>query len=143
MTPSLLNVSPAFLLEMLNGGALTPETLWLVLLGIYLSKEARRRGLHTLDWFSLPPSMNLILAIFISDAGVQLKSLTVWIWRRFEGAGQFGAVQELLLVIGSALIVAGFLCKIRALTRPDHGNWPWLAACGLTIAATIALLLTR
>lgn len=135
----------AFFLEMLNGGAVTPETLWLVLLGVYLVKEARRRReAHApVNWLGLPPSMNLILAVFICDTGVQLRSLTIWIWRRFDGAAEFSSLQTGLLIAGGLLIVIGTLCKIRALTQPDHGNGPWLRAAGLTIAVLALMLVFR
>lgn len=133
----------AFFLEMLNGGAITPELLWLVLLTIYLSKESKRRGLHALDWFSLPPSMDFMLAIFVVDAGVWLRSVTVWIWRRFDGAGEFSSVQQVVLAIGGFLIVVGYLCKIRAITRPDHGAGPWLASMAATAIVLVAMLVFR
>lgn len=133
----------AFFLEMLNGGAITPELLWLVLLAIYLSRESKRRGLRALDWFALPPSMDLMLAVFISDAGVWLRSVTIWAWRRFDGAGEFNAAQQTLLIIGGAMIVVGFLCKIRALTRPDHGSRPYLVAAASTAIVLIAMLVFR
>lgn len=135
--------SSAFFLEMLNGGALTPETLWLVLLGTYLVRESKDRGLNPFDWFHLPPSMDLIVAVFICDAGVQIRSLTIWYWRRFGGAGEFTQVETFLLTLGGALIVMGYLCKIRAWTYPDHGNRPWLVAAASTAAALLALLLLR
>lgn len=137
-----MSSSSAFFLEMLNGGAITPEFLWLVLLGIYLSRESQRRGLHWSDWFSLPPSMNLILAVFIADAGVWLRSLIVWNWRR-TGAGEFNEAELLGLIVGGALIVLGFLCKIRAMTEPDHGPGPWLASAGLTALVLVAMLVFR
>lgn len=133
----------AFFLEMLNGGAITPETIWLVLLGIYLARESKRRHLRAFDWFSLPAGMDLILAVFISDAGVQIRSLTIWTWRRFGGAGEFSHLQTGLLTLGGALIVIGSLCKIRALTRPEYGNGPWFLAMALTGIALVALLLFR
>lgn len=133
----------ALFLEMLNGGAVTPELMWLVLLAIYLSKETKRRGLHAFDWFSLPPSMDLILAVFVSDAGVWLRSVTIWAWRRFDGAGEFNTAQQMLLIAGGALIVVGFLCKIRALTKPDHGSRPYMVAVVSTIVVLIAMLVLR
>lgn len=129
-------------LELLNGSAVTPELLWLVMIGLYLSKEARRRGLHALDWFNLPPSMNFMLAIFISDLGIWLKTFTVWLWRR-SGAGPFNELEITLLAVSGVLILLGPLCKIRALTAPDHGRGPWLVALGWTIAIAAAMLVFR
>lgn len=129
----------AFFLEILNGGAVTPEFLWLVLLTTYLSRESRRRGLRFYDWFRLPPSMNLILAVFIFDFAILARSWVIWAWRRFDGADEFGASQTAAMVISGALIVFGSLCKIRAMTYPEYGNWPWLAATFLTIISVVGL----
>jgi len=130
--------------EVLNGGAITPEVLWLLLLGIYLYREARRRGLHGFDWFNLPPSMDLIVAVLISDLGVTIRSTTIWIWRKFYGAPPyFSDVQSTLLMVGAALIVVGFLCKIRAMTAPDHGDGPWLLATVSTVVVIAAMLVMR
>jgi hypothetical protein len=134
-------MNTAFFLEILNGGAVTPEWIWLAILAAYLSRESRRRGLHIFDWSHLPPSMNLILAVFIVDASVVTRSLVIWAWRRFDHAGDFGPGQTAFLVVSGFFIVVGTLCKIRALTYADYGRWPWLAACVVTLAGMIALII--
>lgn len=132
----------AFFLEMLNGGAITPELIWLVLLTRYLVRESHRRGLHAWDWFKLPPSMNLMLAIFIVDSGTWIRSVIIWLWRR-NGAGDFNDIQVTGLMFGGALIVLGFLCKIRALTKPDEGDRPWLRSAAISAVALITMLAVR
>ncbi len=134
-------MSPAFFLEILNGGAVTPELIWLCILTVYLCKESKRRDLHPLDWFHLPPSMNLILAIFIFDAAIVSRSWIIWGWRRFDAAGDFGPMQTLALSISGFFILAGTLCKIRAWTHLDYGNWPWLVAGIATALSVIALII--
>jgi hypothetical protein len=134
-------MSSAFFLEILNGGAVTPEFIWLCLLAVYLSRESRRRGLRFFDWFHLPPSMNLILAIFIFDLSILTRSWVVWAWRRFDDGGNFAAWQTTALVVSGAFIVIGTLCKIRALTYPDHGNWPWLLSAQLTAIGILGLII--
>ena len=137
-------MNAALFLELLNGGAVTPEAIWLVLLTIYLAKEAKRRGLRRFDSLHLPPSMNLILAIYVCDAGVTIRSVTVWFWRRFGGGhSDFGPIESGLLTIGGALIVWGFLCKIRAITAPDHGDGPWITAMLASAIAIVALVVLR
>ncbi len=121
-------MNPAFFLEILNGSAVTPEFISLLILGLYLCREARRRGLRFFDWFKLPAGMNLILAVFIFDTAILTRSWVIWGWRRFDGAGEFGVYQTALLVISGIFILVGSLCKIRALTYLDYGNGPWLAA---------------
>jgi hypothetical protein len=136
-------MNSAIFREMVNGAAVTPELICLVLLAVYLSKESRRRGLNSLDWFHLPPSMNLVLAIFIFDLGVTIRSTTIWIWHRFYNSGDMGDVLGAFLILGGILIVVGALCKIRALTEPDHGFRPWLLAAALTAIAIIVLVALR
>jgi len=126
-------------LEILNGGTVTPDLIWMILLGFYLSRESKRRGLHALDWFHLPPSMNLVLAVFICDLGVWIRSSTLWIWR-YLGASDFTKLDTGLLIFGGVLIVVGYLCKIRALTEPDHGRKPWLIAGAMTVIAILVLI---
>jgi hypothetical protein len=131
----------SLLLEILNGAAVTPEFLWLVLLGVYLSRESKRRGLHWFNWFSLPPSMNLMLAIFVFDSAILTRTWVIWAWRRFDGATQFGPSQTTILIISGSFVLIGALCKIRALTHPDWGNGPWLAATGVTVVSAVALVI--
>lgn len=130
----------AFFLEVLNGSAVVPEWIWLAILGNYLSMESKRRGLRFFDWLHLPPSMNLILAVFLFDAAIVTRSVVIWGWRRFDHAGDFGAVQTAALIISGIFIMLGILCKIRALTHPDYGNGPWLAASAVTVVGVAALI---
>jgi hypothetical protein len=129
-----------FFLEILNGGAVTPELIWLGILSVYLSRESRRRGLRWFDWFHLPPSMNLMLAIFIFDSAIVGRSWVVWAWRRFDGGGDFAAWHVTALIITGFFILAGTLCKIRAMTYPDLGNGPWLAATTVTVVSIVGLV---
>lgn len=139
---SQFRVDSAMFLEFLNGGAITPELLWMLLIGKYLHAEARRRGLHGFNWLSLPPNMNFMLAIFICDTGVWLRSTTIWAWR-FFGAGDFGVIETSLLVAGGALIFIGYLCKIRALTYPEEGRGPWVKAAALSVVVLVAMVVFR
>src|SRR5438093_901854 len=100
-------MSPDFFLEILNGGAVTPELIWLCILTVYLIKESRRRGLRWFQWFHLPPSMNLILAIFIFDAAIVSRSWIIWGWRRFDSASDFNPVQTMSLSVSGFFILAG------------------------------------
>jgi hypothetical protein len=137
-------VNASLFFEVLNGGAVTPEIVWLVLLGVYLFREGRRRGVRGWGWLNLPPSMNLVVAMFVCDLGISLRSATVWAWRRFQGGvGDFSVLQSSLLLAGCALIIVGSLCKIRALTKPDHGDRPWLIALASAIVAILVLLALR
>lgn len=133
-------MNTAFFLEILNGGAVTPELIWLCIITVYLVKESHRRGLHPLDWFHLPPSMNLIVAIWIFDAAIATRSWVVWAWRRFDGGGEFAMWHLTALTVSGLFILVGTLCKIRAWTHPDYGNGPWLAACGATVLSIVALV---
>lgn len=127
-------------LEILYGTAGLPELLWLVLLTVYLSRESNRRGLRWHDWFKLPPSMNLILAVFLVDLAFSIRAILIWLWRR-GGSGEFNDIQIAILIIAGAMVIVGTLCKIRAITHPDYGNGPWLTACGVTVVSLIGLVI--
>jgi len=120
-----------FLLELHGRGAILPEGIWLVLLTMYLVKETRRRGLGWYDWLHLPPGMNFILAIYICDLGVVIQSIGFSLW------------QWWMLVVGGALVVVGFLCKIRALTVEDLGNRIWLWSGGAALLLFLLLVTVR
>lgn len=126
------------LLELLNGAAFTPELLCLAILANYLAREARDRGLRWFDWFHLPANMDLVLAVLICDFGLFARTTITWAWR-FFGMGDFNAAQVAGLVGGGVFITLGFLCKIRALTRPDYGNGPWIVSSILCAVSTAAV----
>lgn len=123
------------LLELLNGSSITPSLLLMGVLTHYLSRQSRERNLRWFDWYRLPADMDLILAMFICDFGWFARSAITWGWR-FFGMGDFNAAQVAGLTGGGVIVALGLLCKIRALTRPDYGDGPWLVSMGMTIAVT-------
>lgn len=128
------------LFELLNGSSVAPILLLQAWMVRYLAIEARKRGLRWWSWLRLPAHMDLVLAMFVFDAGVLARSFVSWAWR-FFGSADFSAAEAAGLVAGGALIALGALCKIRALTRPDSGNGPWLASAAVTALAVAVLLL--
>lgn len=134
-------VDPSLMLELLNGGSMLLSVFFLVFLGVYLVREARSRKLTVGDWMlgRLPPSVNLAVAIFVFDFGTLIRANVIWVWRRFYDAADFGPVQVASLIIGAAFMTFGALCKIRAVTRLNYGDWPWLAA---GVAALLFLLMS-
>ena len=124
-------------LEILNGAALLPVMICLVLLGRYISLEAVRRGLHALDWWHLPPSMSFALAIFIFMAFVGMRYLATVI---FYSIGQ--NVAPLAVLFGFAMVgmIIGLLCTIKAITEPEYGKLPWLASTAATLCFMTVLL---
>ncbi len=129
----------AHLLEALNGAALLPVFLSLLFLGFYLSRESRRRGLGALNWFHLPPSMNLVFAMFVFNLGIAIRLATTFLWYLI---GEKLAPLQFLFLVAIVLIIMGALCKIKALTDPEYGRGPWLAAI-LGTGVLLALLLFR
>jgi len=129
-------MNSAALSELLSSSVPFPAAVWLTLLGIYLANESTRRGLHPLDWFNLPPSMNLIVAVFVGDAGDLIRAIGVLAWRRDGGSGEFSPFVTACFLVSGALVVMSMLCKIRAWTLPDHGHAPWL----LTLAGGVLLV---
>lgn len=126
------------ILAVLNGAAIFPALVGLVLLALYLARESRRRGLRSMDWLKLPPSMNLVLAMFIFDVGVCLRMVATWIW--YASGEQLAAIEN-LLGLTYLVMTIGQLCKIRALTQPDYGTVPWLVVSVLTVTTASLLFL--
>lgn len=136
------NVSAPILLELFNGGALILEGLFLLWALRYLWLESKRRNLRIRDWFYLPPSMSLVVAVIVFDFSSWLRSLVVWSWRRFYEAGAFQPWHTDILLAAGAIGVLGALCKIRAVTKPDYGSAPWLFCTGLIVVYVVMSLLT-
>src|SRR5271165_6552563 len=131
-------------LEILDGGGAILGFFYLVWAANYLRRETSRRHLGFSDWFNglLPPSMHLVVAIFVFDLGVFIRTTVMWVWR-MRGAKDFGPIEIGLLGFGGAVVIAGALCKIRAITKPDFGDGPWLAAAGAVALFVIATVWFR
>lgn len=126
------------ILEILNGAALMPVTICLVLLTTYLCREAVRRGLHALDWWHLPPSMSLALAMFVFVAFVGLRYLATVI---FYSIGQQVQPLAILFVFSIIGMIIGLLCTIKAITEPEYGKMPWMVSVGATICIVAVMIL--
>lgn len=143
MTMASPNVGAPFLLELFNGGVVLLEGLFLLWALRYLWLETRRRNLTFHSWWrdGFPPSMGFIVAVIVFDFSGWLRSFVVWTWRRFNNAGSFSQWQLYTLIAAGVIGVIGALCKIRAVTKPDYGNEPWLICLALVIvfiAASVA-----
>jgi hypothetical protein len=138
-------VDPNLPLELLNGGGMVVEFFFLGWMCRYLWKETRRRKLGFLAWSrgALPPSMNFALAVVVFDIGVWVRSVDIWVWRRFFGAAAFNLAMIMILAGGAVAILLGSLCKVRAITKPDFGNSPWLISLAATVAFIAGSLLFR
>lgn len=125
---------PALPLEILNGVGVILAVCFLIFLTVYLAREHKARNLRLWDWFfRLPPSMHLVVAIYVFDLGVVVRAGVIWIWRRFFAGGDMTLTQLSLLLFGAGIIAIGSLCKIRAISKPTFGNWPWVAALGIVL----------
>lgn len=128
-------IDPALPLELLNGAGMVLEFCFLSLMALYLWKETRRRNLGFFEWSHghLPPSMNFAIAVMVCDGGVWVRAVVIWAWRRIFGGGDFSNWQAAALAFGALLIVTGSLCKIRAISKPEYGNMPWVLAAVATV----------
>ena len=140
MTIMSHDVTP-ILLEFSNGGVMVLEGLFLLWALRYLWLEYRRRNLSTKDWFKLPPSMSFIVAVIVFDFSVWLRAVAIWSWRKFYGAAAFPDWQIVLLLVAGVIGVVGALCKIRAVTKPDYGDEPWLICIAILIVFIIISVL--
>lgn len=144
-----LRFDPNMPLELLNGCGMVVEVIFLVWMAKYILVEARFRHLTWRHWVSgdLPYSVNFVVAVFFFDAGVCLRSIAIWVWRRFFDAGDFGVGQIAMLALGGVLIVFGGLCKLRAVTNPDFsGTWPyrpWIRAAFVVVLFALGSIVFR
>lgn len=135
-------IDSALPLELLNGAGMVLEFCFLSLMALYLWRETRRRGLGISEWAhgGLPPSMNFAIAVMVCDGGVWVRAVVIWAWRRIFGGGDFSNWQAAALAFGALLIVLGSLCKIRAVSKPDYGNMPWLLSAAATLAFVVVTM---
>lgn len=136
-------MKPEFFLEISSGSGIVPEFICMVILIVYLGREANRRRFTWMNWLSPPPQMDFAIAICIFNLGVLTNSLTVWAWRRIFKAGDFSLAQLLSLGIGRTLIIFGAICMVRALTKPDLGDKPWYLTWLATVIAALMLAMWR
>jgi hypothetical protein len=139
-------IDPAFELELLNGAGLITGLVFLLCIFLYLRAELHDRKIRLSDWTHLriPAHINFALAVAICDAGVCLRAGSIWVWRRFLGAGEMPLWLFGLLMLGALLIIAGGLCKIRALSYAFTLPWttvsvrPWALTLGGIVAFVAA-----
>lgn len=140
-----MRVDPSLPLELLNGAGLVVDGIFLAWGVWYLRRETLRRNYASsvLAWIvRIPPHMNFVIAVLVHDAGVIARSAVIWAWRR-AGAGDFSVDQLAALALGALMIVVGGLCKIRAVTKPDHGDGPWLACLAALLIFLAGSLISR
>jgi hypothetical protein len=124
-------MTPEQISQHINGAGVFVEFVFLGWGVIYLVREASRRHLTIGRWLrSLPPGMAFVMAVLLFDIGVGGRAAIIWSWRRYYDSGPFTPTQSAFLELTAALIVLGGLAKIRAVTRPDYGPFPWLACAG-------------
>lgn len=142
---SVWAVDPNLPLELLNGGGMVVEFFFLGWMIRYLWNETTRRKLTWRTWLAghLPPSMNFAVSVIVFDIGVWIRSVDIWVWRRFFGAADFNQPMILILAGGAVAILLGSLCKVRAITKPDFGNVPWLVSAGATAVFVAASVIFR
>lgn len=133
------------LLELFNGISVILEGIFLLWGLRYLYLETRRRGLRVRDWFlfRLPPSMNFIIAVLVFDVASWMRSLVVWSWRRIYNSGDFTQWHSGMLVAAGLIGFIGALCKIRAVTKPDYGDQPWLMCLALVVMFVALSIVVR
>lgn len=138
-------MSSNLLLELLDGGGMVIEAFFILFLLMYLRKETLRRGIGIKEWyhFDLPPSMNLAIAVLVFDFGVFLRTAVIWAWRKFYGAAEFNPNQIMLLSFAAVVIILGGLCKIRAVSFPDYGHFPWLMTALMILLFILGSLIVR
>ncbi len=126
-------IDPAFELELLNGDGVITGAVFLAYVVAYVRWQMHTLGLGFWDWalLRLPHHINFAVSVMVYDTGVWMRSVAIWVWRSFMGAGPMPMWLFGVLMLGALLIVAGNLCKIRALSDPVRTSYgtirPWVA----------------
>lgn len=138
-------VDPNMPLELLNGAGMVVEFFFIGWMARYLWNETTRRKLTWRTWIAghLPPSMNFAVSVIVFDIGVWVRSVDIWVWRRFYEATAFNGPMILILGVGAVAIILGSLCKVRSITKPDFGNMPWMVAATATALFVASAVIFR
>lgn len=132
-------------LEVTSGSGVVPLFILTLILINYIIRESYRRiqAGYDVDWISPPPHIDFALAVLTLVVGVLINATVVWAWRRFFGGIDFNMLQKVLLGIGRTLTLFGSICIVRALTKPDYGDKPWIIAWAATIMAGVMMIVVR
>lgn len=137
-------MNPDFLLELLNGCSAILNAVFVYWLVRYLIVETSRRKIPLRDWMAkTPPAMHFATAIVVFDSGVFVRAATMWAWPHSNGSAKINTPLLAFLAIGSFLIGVGAICKIRAISHPDHGDGPWLFAVAIATVFLVASVMLR
>ncbi len=135
-------MSSGFLLELLNGNWGIAAAALTVICGMYLSHEAFTRQIPLWARSRMTVGMKLSVGLFMLSLGVLIRSFEVYFWRAF-GTGELADLSRSWLIAGSAIALVGFLCCIRVISKPLHGNLPWICTLGVMIAFTVGSIINR
>lgn len=129
------------MLEIINGGwALLALSLSFVC-AAYVWHELRARHLMIWQWhLNWTKGMRVAFAILTLSLGLFITRLTIYFWRAFYDAGDFGELQLYCLIFGAALGAVGFLCAIREISMPLFGACPWVTTMVALFIVTAAML---
>ncbi len=118
-----------YLLEIGNG-VLAIATAWSTAFLLYhVTKVSRQRRIKS--WRNLPQALQLavaILTIALSTCGV---AVVIWASRyRNNSSLSLEGIDTIVISLLRVVLVGGFLCALRIITRPMRWRWPWLGAIG-------------
>lgn len=117
-----------YYMETLNGVfviLLANACIWLT---YYIFEQKR---IHSVSLIKVttedgPLGVRLAIPMLTLKFGLLLRAV-IWGWVELGPGHKDLQLSEFLIVVfGSLLVVAGFLCLIRVLTKPRFGSWPWL-----------------
>jgi hypothetical protein len=132
-------VSPELSLELLNGNwAIASLALFVIGLA-YLTHETISNHVHGSHWRDrLTVGMRVAFAVSTLSAGVFIRSIETWRWRRFGGD-----LDQAVLTIGSLIAILGFLCAIREISSRLFGIGPWVWTIVAMVVFNLVTLLSR
>jgi hypothetical protein len=129
----------AYHLETLNGVFVILVASAVAWLAYYILEQ---KNLEGLTWRQVlgshgPLGVRLATPMLVLKTGLLIRAL-VWSWHEL-GPGHTDLLVShfVVIIIGSFLVIIGFLCLIRVLTQHRFGHWPWLLAGVLVLLYVI------
>jgi hypothetical protein len=111
--------------------------LWLSVFMVYHLVVVRMQ--RRIKWkrfiTGLPLSMQVAVGTLVIALAVFMTRVVIW-WARYRHNGELDLMmpETRIYLSGTALGAVGFLCILRAVSRPVFGHWPWAAALASSAA---------
>ena len=125
--------SANFVLEQVNGSVWLLTLFFLCWCSHYIWQYVVYRGMGWRAVFiGLPPAVGLVFIFYVEKVGTLLTRAVIWLGWPNITVGSLTSAQSIILFTGSGMTGVGLVLLIRMLSRPQFGEWPWMASVGVS-----------